>query len=276
MDHEDRWNTYLNDLEDGKLSWPDHEWIRTGNPTFGSKYQPTPSYDLPIWQGERTRLLVNSDFGMGDTIHFYRFIPDLIQRNHKVFLRCDSDFRSLFPEVDVIGKDDPIPDADHIIHMMCLPKYVKSKHVPYVTPVGEAPVFCEKISSIPNSVGFCYASHPFAPNRKERSIPNHLVESLKGRYFHLVKHEKPPNHSLDCRGLMSDWNATAHLLNSLTTITTVDTAIAHLAGAMGKPTLLLASKYLDWRWKLLADWYPSVRVIQGDTWENTLRMANIY
>lgn len=282
---EQQWERSLELLTAGDYinGWPQHEWIRTGNSDKKHIFEPTPTFGMPIWQGdaEPITLLINADFGMGDTIMFRRFMKEATKRVSRTILRCDEDFGTLFQ--DSVGKDQ-LPEFDKIIHMMALPRVLKAKisGVSYLQPVGDSQQDLSVLSQLKFlKIGVCWSGNPFNPRDAGRSIPTDVIRGLlfeSGmKYFSLNKIESPPSGFLDMRGFMQDWNATAHLLSRLDLIISVDTAIAHLAGAMGKQVWLLISEEPDWRWGRIGSktvWYDSMRIYRKqDSWSNLLQLV---
>lgn len=267
------WTEALKRLRQGDYSaWPRHEHIRTGRFDTHDHFESTPTFGLPIWDGrEDTTVLVNADCGMGDTICFYRWLPQI--KAKEVILRCDIDFEPLFP-IPVVSKESPLP-GDCVIHMMAVPQILGITQVtgePYLKPQWEDPVAGLGTTKF-TKIGICWAGNPFNPRDKERSIPVEFFNFWGDmKPFSLVKHEPPPSFMLDARGLMSNWNNTAHLINHMDLVISVDTAVAHLAGAMGKPVwMLLPDRATDWRWVGGANWYNSMRIFRrSTTWQALL------
>jgi hypothetical protein len=272
-----QWSQSLKLLRKGDSEgWPSHEYIRTARWDTKHKFEPTPTFGKPIWNKEQGKVLVNADFGMGDTIHFYRFlnlIPDKI-------LRCDSDLACLF-DIETCSHDSPIPLCDYVIHMMALPRIfglTKFSGVPYLTPSPPLPNLIPVLKQMSfTKIGLCWSGSPGNPRDFLRSLPADCLSKLKREIpmFHLVKHLPCPEGFLDARGYMKDWNQTAHLLRCLDLVISVDTAVAHLAGAMGVPTWLLLPNNPDWRWGDVGDkthWYDSVKIFrQKDSgWDSVL------
>lgn len=267
---QERWNRSIQLLREGRWEegWPEHEWIRTARWDSKLAYEPTPTFGKPIWKGEPGTVLVNADFGMGDTIHFYRFLS-LIEQ--KVLLRCDPDFARLF-DVPVVSE----PEGDYVIHMMALPRLLGSKKLnafigqPYLRPKNDPPGVLSVLNEMKfTKVGVCWAGSPGNPRDWARSLPEETLFRVEGLpLFHLVKHLPCPEGYVDLRKYMGDWNDTAHVLNQLDLIITVDTAIAHLAGALGRPTWLLLPLRPDWRWGgsgAKTFWYNSIRIFRQTT-----------
>lgn len=292
------WNKYHDLLIAGNYEegWPEHEDITTHSASKG--YSIASSYDKPIWRGEKENitLLVNAEFGDGDTIHFIRFLEETQKRVKKVILRCNKDFYSLFYNFEIIGKEEKLPEFDKIIHMMALPKVLRinSSSIsgkPYITSNPEA--MPQKATQIISAlkffkVGICWRGNPFNDRDSFRSIPKELFSKLNVvdgfKFFNLTKIEEPPENFIDTRPLMNNWNDTANLIEYLDLIISVDTSVAHLAGAMGKPVWLLATdvpEAMDWRWGKNGEetiWYESMKIFRREnSWESTLdKMAIVF
>lgn len=272
------WNRSLSLLLDGDYSegWPRHEWIRTGRPDSQDRFEPTPTFARPVWHGDREpiTLLVNADFGMGDTIHFWRFIRAVRERVAHVVLRCDEDFSRLFQGVTIVSKEDPLPDFDKIIHMMALPRALGVSRAdisgkPYLQPSGDPSRAVAALRTTKfDKIGVCWGGNPFNPRDGLRSVRPELFDRLGVKLFSLNKLEVPPPNYYDVRGLMGDWNDTAHLIQSMGLVVSVDTAVAHLAGALGVPVWTMIPKEPDWRWGREGDttlWYDSMRLFRQTT-----------
>jgi hypothetical protein len=258
------------------MNWLQHEDISSGSsPGFQ-----TPTYDLPIWKGREGRVLVNADFGAGDTIQYARFIQEAKKRAD-IVLRCDADLHSLFEPlgVELIDKDAEIPNCDFVCHMAAVPGVLDAEidTKPYLSVNREAlkyPTMLQIISLQEfTKIGVCWAGNPFNPRDEFRSIPvAHLIRLLLVpglKLFSLQKQYDPPPIMFDTRGLMNDWNDTAGLIDQMELIITADTGIAHLAAAMGKRTWLLLGNDIDPRW--MTPWYDSMKIYwQRFDWPRTL------
>jgi hypothetical protein len=276
--------------------WPEHGCIVTHSAAKGCGF--ATDYNKPVWHGEKEDiiLLVNAEFGDGDTIHFLRFIEETKNRVKKVILRCNKDFKSLFYNFEIIGKEDELPYFDKIIHMMALPKVlgVKKSEIsgkPYIRSNPDAmPQRATQVISALKffKVGICWKGNPFNSRDILRSIPKELFSKLNVvdgfKFFNLTKIEEPPENFIDTRPLMNNWNDTANLIEYLDLIISVDTSVAHLAGAMGKPVWLLTtdvSEGMDWRWGKNGEetiWYESMKIFRREnSWESTLdKMAIVF
>lgn len=274
----DKWKSCLELLADGNYQegWPEHAVIRSGKIDTKDDFVSTTSLGLPVWDGSPVdTLLVNAEFGMGDTIMFYRFIAEAQKRvKQRIILRCDEDFESLFRNVSVLRRNDPIPNADVMIHMMALPRMLGCPSIsgqPYLmSDAQQDPLGLILRAMNFTRIGLCWQGNPFNPRDKERSMPVEFLRPLfvapGMKFFSLVKHVEPPKEGfIDIRGMMTNWNSTAVVLDAMHLVITVDTAIAHLAGALGKPVWLLLPESPDWRWGKSGEqscWYDSVRIFR--------------
>ena len=272
------WNRSLSLLLEGNYEegWPRHDWIRTGRPEVQDRFEPTPTFGRPVWQGDREpiTLLVNADFGMGDTIHFWRFMGAVKDRVAHVVLRGDEDFAPLFQGVTLVSKEDPLPDFDKIIHMMAIPRALGVRRAdisgrPYLQPTGPPhPSVASLRATKFDKIGVCWGGNPFNPRDGLRSVQPELFDRLGVRLFSLNKLGVPPPMFYDVRGFMGNWNETAHQIQSMDLVISVDTAVAHLAGAMGTPVWVMIPKEPDWRWGEEGDttlWYDSMRLFRQTT-----------
>ena len=263
-------------------AFPHTNWIPTGSPeNIGHR---TPNFGKPFWEGQKEdiTLLVNADFGMGDTIQFWRFMPLVKDRVARVFLRCDEDFKTLLTGVEIVGKDDPLPEFDKMVHMMSLPRVLGLKKndisgQPYLKPNDEHQLPFELRATLPlgrgSKIGLCWQGNPFNPRDSLRSFPDLVL----GQFLHWF----PPqihffglnkvgdivsDRIWEMRGYMTDWNQTAQLLQFLDCVISVDTAVAHLAGALGVPVwLIVPTENPDWRWGTEGEktlWYDSMTIFR--------------
>jgi len=270
-----RWVESLRSLKQGDYShWPKHEYIRSGRRDVG--FNPTPTYGKPIWKGEEEdiTLLVNADFGMGDTIQFVRYCPEMEKLVSKLILRCDDEFHPLFPHLKCVGKTCDLPKFDKIIHLMALHAFWNDDiDIPYLKPnfdiAGHQDIFFTLDVMEFTKIGICWRGNVFNPRDARRNMsPKDFkpIEGLGVRPITLQREYDCPPKWLDFRGVMTDWNNTAVLIEKLDLVISVDTAIAHLAGALGKEVWLLIPSEAEWRWGQSGEttpWYPSMKIFRG-------------
>jgi hypothetical protein len=180
-----------------------------------------------------------------------------------------------FPKEEEVS----VGSFDYICHLAAVPGVLGSKisGKPYLkvnTPRLSKPTMYQIIALQEFSkIGVCWAGNPFNHRDTKRSIEvAHLARLMivpDLRLFSLQKQYDPPPIMFDARGLMGDWNETAALIEQMELVITVDTGVAHLAGAMGKRTWLLVPREYDPRWN--EPWYDSIKIFwQQQDWPHLL------
>lgn len=220
-----------------------------------------PKVSFPEWNGEEIHsLLIYPEQGFGDQIMFSRYVPVLVNMGVRVTLLCRPSLERVFSKLGAavlpaVGRVE-IPRHDAWSLVGSLPHLVGGlPSAPYL-PSREGR----------GGIGICTHGNPKHVNDLNRSMPSELALMLKasGRYISL--------HPEDTGA--EDFQDTADIINDLSLVVTVDTSVAHLAGAMGKPTwLLLPALGVDWRWGRSGDstvWYPEMKLFrqhQPDDWD---------
>jgi tetratricopeptide (TPR) repeat protein len=269
-------------LGDFATAAPDFEWRwkLAGYPQMRA-------FDTPQWTGTEDlagkRLLVHGEQGQGDMIQCARFTKALAAKGAKVILEtppaCVRLFQSLEDEPDILRFGDPLPPADFHIPIMsllgALGVTVESIPAPrrYLSPPAEvAKAWRAKIgdASDRTRVGIVWAGNPAHHNDYLRSMPRALMEGLARPGIELVPLQK------ELRDDLTDFAETAALIDCLDLVITVDTSVAHLAGALGAKTWILIPYAPDWRWmneRTDSPWYPSVTLYRQDApadWESVM------
>lgn len=278
--------------------WKEWEWRFQADPSIGW------ADPRPLWRGEalagRT-LLIHGEQGLGDTIQFARYLP-LLPRDGRLILRVAAPLVRLLSGIDgidrVVTLDDPVPDADLCCATMSLPLLLNLPRpedcptpVPYLhADPKQAAIWRERLAVLPGrKVGLTWAGNP-ARERvgRGRSV---AVEALAGLAqvpgVSLVSLQKGApvtgplaDHVTDWTDQLDDLADTAALTTGLDLVISIDTAVAHLAGALGRPVWLLNRFAPCWRWLLGRDdsvWYPTLRQFRQDRmneWDTPIRLLS--
>ena len=257
----------------------------------------------PVWQGgdlRGDRILIFCEQGFGDTLQMVRFLPQVEAAGGQVTLVVPPELLSLLSSIRgverVVTYGTRFPKCQWRASLMSLPlllsvtldllpyqrRYVGG-HLPGPAPEPRSAVGRRKI-------GVVWAGNPRHARDRKRSIalsmlmtylctvPNADFVSLQTGARQAEIHDLPEHMAVqELEQELKDFEETARLVNSLDLVLTVDTAVAHLAGAMGRPVWILLTNLPDWRWLLDREdspWYPSARLfrqqVAGD-WDTPLR-----
>lgn len=243
-------------------------------------------FNIPKWDGSslnNKKILMISEQGFGDNIQFIRYTKILKKLGAYIILECKKDLIRLFKnikEIDrIIEKGEPILNvgADYYIHLMSLPCILKTdlnnipNKIPYLKsnqPLSND--LKEKLNTKNLRIGIAWAGNPNQADDKTRSTKFKYFQTLKMpgiQLFSLQMNNSELNDPdiIDLKDDINDFLDTSSIINNLDLIISVDTSVAHLAGAMGKPIWTLLSYIPDWRWLLKtknSPWYPEMRLFR--------------
>lgn len=211
----------------------------------------------PKWHGGPTmkRVLFWQEGGLGDTLHFLRYLPAAVKRCPNSALVVKSILHRLLvangiPE-RVLLKDAGI-QTDYQCSLLSLPHLLGDYTISGNSYLTAPPEAVSKWNKYADRVGFVFKGNPEHTCDLIRSIPDEdISEVLTGKDWVPV--------DLESTGA-KDWWDLAGIVANLKLLVAVDTGIVHLAGALGKPCWLLLNKTCDWRWVM--PWYDSVRVFR--------------
>lgn len=267
-------------------AWPEIEchWIEE-RAAFQRRFQ------TMEWNGENIigrRVLVVHAQGLGDMIQMARYLPRLRARAAHVTLECLSTLEPLFrtlPGVDLIARPGSVePDAfDVFVRMMSLPRLLGETgspegNAPYLRVPAEHMARWRSPASVDGAlrVGLVWAGNPFHPLDRWRSLsltdcaPLREVRGVRWTSLQVgprADEAAGSGHWLErCDGAIADFADTAAIIAQLDLVIAVDTAVAHLAGALGAPVWLLLRPRPDWRWlrkEELTPWYRSMRLFHA-------------
>ncbi|WP_245254085.1 tetratricopeptide repeat protein [Paraburkholderia sp. LEh10] len=250
-----------------------------------------PKLDMPEWQGEPIdgkRFLLAREQGAGDQLQFVRYADVLRGQGAIVDVWTSAELAPLFSRVRGVRRvltNAPEGGYDYYSRMMSVPAWLQDDTIPCATPYLSADAAqvarwrARLIQSAGDSrkIGLVWAGNPQHYLDVYRSAALCALEplaSVRGlAWFALQKgvgeaqldglaHRWP----ICALGqLLDDFDATAAAIESLDLVITVDTSVAHLAGALGKPVWVLLPKQADWRWMLSGEtnpWYPTARLFR--------------
>ena len=227
-------------------------------------------------------VLVTAEQGFGDTLQFCRYLNRLVEMGLEVTFACQPTLvrlmRTVNAAITVISNNDKAPETDAHIPLLSLPFALKSTlktipaDCPYLSADPALTTKWRKITGKPvKSVGLVWSGNPDRQDDRMRSCPPELLCKLlciKEIDFYSLQKEGVPT---DLEGItdlgshLTDFAETAAIIKSLDIIVTVDTAIAHLAGALGKPVWVMLGNTADWRYFLERNdspWYPQMQLFR--------------
>jgi tetratricopeptide (TPR) repeat protein len=295
------WNRALTCLEAGdfEAGWRDYEWRWHRDP---SEMRPR-DFVQPQWQGEDLKgktILLHAEQGFGDTLQFIRYLPMVLAKGGQVVLEVPDDLKPLIAPAEgvsaIVRRGDALPPFDVHCPLMSLPLAFKTTlttipaNVPYLrAPADRVETWRARLSpsALPR-IGLVWSGKPTYKNDHNRSIalatfkpllskPDFQFVSLQKEYRardSAALHELSRLERLDAG--LADFADTAAVVELLDLVITVDTAVAHLAGGLGKPVWILLPVVGDWRWLSAREdspWYPSARLFRqprvGD-WDSVI------
>jgi len=296
-----RWNKALLQLRNGRYGegWRLYEW-RWAAGKGGPFRQFT---GRPLWLGGRglagRTILLHAEQGIGDAIQFVRYAPLLAARGARVILEVFTPLvelcKSLPGVAEVVGAGEKLPAFDFHCPLMSLPLALGTKleSIPAETPYLAAPeerstAWADKLGPRPaRRIAFAWKGNPKHEGDSMRSVKLEVFAGLfdaKAEFICLQRDVSQAETAVlaghpEVRQLgpaLGDFADTAAILENCDLVISVDTALAHLAGAMAKPTWLLLPQRAEWRWLKQGDtslWYPTMRLFRGtkpDDWPDVL------
>jgi Flp pilus assembly protein TadD len=266
------------------------------------------NFTQPQWQGEEAvgrTILVHAEQGFGDTLQFCRYAPLIKARDMRVIMEVPPALVKIIGSLDgvnqVIAEGQDLPDFDLHCPMMSLPLAFATKlgtipaSIPYLAAdQKDAAAWQSRLPDAKGAlrVGLVWEGNArtqtqdlAAANRRRSIAPELLapiIEVPGVQFYSLQKVGAPaPEHFglIDTMSECNDFAATAALIANLDLIISVDTAVVHLAGAMGKPVWGLNRFSGCWRWlrgREDSPWYPTLRLFHqksaGD-WKNVIEQV---
>jgi hypothetical protein len=286
------WNLSLLQMLTGdfEAGWAGRE-ARWNTPALTFAY---PKFSQPMWLGQESiegkTILVHVDEGLGDTIHFVRYVPMVAARGARVILVVAD---AVYPLLSgITGASQCLPLSAGVplgFDMHCpigsLPLAFGTRldtipsEVSYLPSPAEAKVRAWEDRLGPHDrlrVGLVWSGNPAHKNDHNRSLPLQTLSCIldaDATFVSLQKDSKADDKAflhertdiVDLTEHLTDFSETAALVSCLDLVITVDTSVAHLAAALGRPTWILLPYVPDYRWLLDRDdspWYPTARLFR--------------
>jgi tetratricopeptide (TPR) repeat protein len=254
---------------------------------------PAPKLSKPMWLGEQPlagkTILLHSDEGLGDAIQFARYAPIVAARGARVILAVEDALHPLMS--GLAGVAQCIPRSASALPPFDLHCPLSSLPLAFGTTLESIPAETSYLAAAADRVqawetrlgahdrlrvGLVWSGNPAHKNDHNRSMPLQMLASVlatEATFISLQKDPRPEDraffaeHSgiVDLTAHLTDFAETAALISCLDLVITVDTSVAHLAGAIGRPTWILLPYTPDYRWLLNRDdnpWYPTVRLFR--------------
>jgi tetratricopeptide (TPR) repeat protein len=244
----------------------------------------------PLWNGENLSgktLFLYAEQGFGDAIQMARFIPVLAAQGAKIVFAAQPALTELFqslqgaPQIITLG--GTLPDFDCYCPIMDVPRLLGTtlETIPVTTPylfadAAQTEIYRNMLPRLSGKrIGLSWAGRSDHENDHNRSLNFAQLAPILADNIEWVSLQRlvPENDTealaassvLDWGSHFADFSATAAAMMTLDLVITVDTAVAHLAGALGKPVWILLPFHADWRWltdRTDSPWYPTGRLFR--------------
>jgi tetratricopeptide (TPR) repeat protein len=291
---------------DFERGWAHYEWRWLKKSVIPAQR----NFSQPAWTGQDPvdgkTILIHSEQGLGDTIQFCRYMPLLAARGAQVIFEVQKPLQTLMVSLggvaQVVLKGGPLPAFDLHCPLVSLPLAfgTRLETVPSIigylsAPAQHVTTWQPRLEGKPHPrIGLVWSGNPGHERDRERSIGLRtfvpLLDALGDEvtFVSLQKDVRADDNAilkkradiLDYGDALDDFSDTAALISQLDLVISVDTSVAHLAGALGKPVWILLTYFPDWRWLLGRDdspWYPTARLFRQDksrTWDGVITRVN--
>ncbi|MEG4343983.1 tetratricopeptide repeat protein [Microcoleus sp. A003_D6] len=258
--------------------------------TEQAKKLPRLNFDRPVWDGSDLNgqtILLRSEQGLGDAIQFVRYAAIVQQKGGKVIISCYQELKRLFKQIpgieQVAVRMDELPDFQVQAPLMSLPHILGtnleniSANVPYLAAPPNWQFSLNFDRNFKVGIAWAGSSEHFKDFQRSSDLSYFLqLLDIPGvSFYSLQKEASAENRTLltqipviDLSDNLNDFADTAAVISQLDLVICVDTAVAHLAGALGKPVWILLCFMPDWRWMLEREdspWYPTARLFRQQT-----------
>ncbi|MCC6868344.1 MAG: hypothetical protein IT522_05930, partial [Burkholderiales bacterium] len=257
-----------------------------------------PNFAFPPWTGQEVAdktVMLLGEQGFGDTIQFIRYAKRLRERGATVVAIVKRELVRVLASAPGVARcsdrwDEP-REPDYFVHVMSLPRVFGTTlatvphDVPYLAPPQDASArWRGTLGAAPRKIGLVWAGNPKHAKDRYRSLSLESFAALAAlrdtALFCLHNVAPTPEVAarmadwgvVDLAARLTDFGETAAAIAELDLVVSVDTSVAHLAGALGKPVWLIVSDNVDFRWMDDVDaspWYPTLRIFRqrpGEAW----------
>jgi tetratricopeptide (TPR) repeat protein len=275
----------LGDFENG---WPLHEW-RWELPFWRDRRR---GFSQPLWTGREDlagrRVLLHAEQGFGDTLQFCRYVPRVAALGAEVLLEVQPALRALMASLPgvhtLLSRGDALPPFDVHCPLLSLPLAfgTRLQTIPPACPDLAPPAdrvahWRERLGPATRArIGLVWQGNPGHDNDRNRSMRLSALRPLFELPVDWVSLQRPMPaadreaaaalpFALDLGEALTDFVDTAAVVSLLDGVVAVDTAVAHVAGALGRPGWLLLPWVADWRWmrgRGDSPWYPAMRLLR--------------
>ncbi len=272
--------------------WVEYEW------RFAAGLVQRPGLPRPRWDGsflEGRSILIHTEQGLGDVLQFVRLLPVIRRQARRLVFACQPPMRAFLRSLPCIDEFFPVDDPGEIhfdvyCALLSLPALLRMdgsnyySSVPYVYPNPlRVQAWGERMQSFCGfKIGLSWQGNPTFHGDKFRSIPLRYFAPLgqipgvtlfslqKGAGLEQVEFNREQLPITAFPDLAGDgtFHDTAALMQHLDLVISSDTAVAHLAGALGRPVWVLLARNSDWRWLIDrpdSPWYPTMRLFRQRT-----------
>ncbi len=278
--------------------WPLYEWRWKDDQKDAVR-----NFKQPLWLGEQSisgmTILLHAEQGLGDTLHMVRYVPIVAALGAKVILEAPTALVSLLTTLKgvatIVAKGDALPFDCHC-PLMSLPLALKTRvdsipaPIPYLAADPQKHrAWRERLGTKTRPrIGLAWSGNPQHKNDRNRSIGLHLLGPLlrEDCEYHSLQKEVRIEDKPALAGFtqiqahenaLTDFSDTAALIGELDLVISVDSAVAHLAGALGKAVWILLPYNADFRWLTArsdSPWYPTARLFRQPSigeWEGVIK-----
>ena len=260
-------------------------------------------YSQPRWTGNQAlqgqHILVYAEQGLGDTLQFARFLPRLVKLGAQVSLEVQPALKQLLarclPQIQIIGAGEPLPAFDLHAPLMSLAAALRCDESTIASAgpyLSAAEMKCAEWkrrlgAKTRPRIGLVWSGNPAHQNDRNRSMPLEkllpalpegfdyicLQNQIRANDMETLQHS---NRVQEFTSELQDFEDTSALCQLMDLVVTVDTSVAHLSAALGRPTWTLIPYSTDWRWRMKrtdTPWYESMRLIRQNvpgSWQNEL------